>query len=493
MRVLPLLFVLLLGLAPASHLPLVGAPAAQAQPAPPAQATPQGRRVALVVGIGGYRYQSPLSATPKDARDMGALLQGMGFTLTTGSALVDADKRTFDLALRQFAREAQGAEMAVFYFSGHGMQIDGRNWMIPTDGRSSRPSELAAQHVGLHDVSAVLERAQPKLSMLILDACRNNPNQPTRAGVGEAATRSGLASVQAPAGTVVAFATAPDTTAADGPPGGNSPYTEHLINAMRTPGLDIFRVFNTAAVNTRAATRGQQLPWVSFSPIDGDFYFVPRGAQPPTPVPVAPPQVAALPRPTAPAQPAPAPAPQAPQAQQDARDPSFTLVNLSGRPVTDFRASLDTESSWGPNRIEAGQVLAERKRLGVAMAAGGSCKVDLRIVPEGGQPVERRGVVACGNNTMVLYRDMSVAPSNPDVSVVNNTGRRITALHASLSSDSNWGRNRLQGALAPGGKIQVGFTQGAGCSVDFRVEFGEGQPMERRRIDTCALDEYVLR
>lgn len=77
--------------------------------------------------------------------------------------------------------------------------------------------------------------------------------------------------VQAPAGTVVAFATAPDTTAADGPPGGNSPYTEHLMPAMRTPGLDIFRVFNTAAVATRNGTNGQQQPWVSCSPIDDDF------------------------------------------------------------------------------------------------------------------------------------------------------------------------------------------------------------------------------
>lgn len=217
MRVLLVVLALLLG-----QLSVIGPQTANAQPA---QAQQSGRRVALVLGIGGYQYQSRLQATPKDARDMGALLQGLGFQLTTGTALVDPDKRTFDLAVRQFQRDATGAEMAVFYYSGHGMRIDGRNWMIPTDGRSARPSELVAQHVGLHEVSSALERAQPKLSMLILDACRNNPNQATRAAavVGEVAPRSGLASVQAPAGTVIAYATAPDVTAADGPPGGSSP------------------------------------------------------------------------------------------------------------------------------------------------------------------------------------------------------------------------------------------------------------------------------
>jgi hypothetical protein len=487
MRVLLVVLALLVG-----HLPALPPQTALAQPAP-AQAPQSGKRVALVVGIGGYQYQSRLQATPKDARDMGALLQGLGFTLTTGTALVDPDKRTFDLAVRQFQRDATGAEMAVFYFSGHGMQIDGRNWMIPTDGRSSRPSELVAQHVGLHEITTALERAQPKLSMLILDACRNNPNQATRAGVvvGEAATRSGLASVQAPAGTVVAFATAPDTTAADGPPGGNSPYTAHLMTAMRTPGLDIFRVFNTAAVATRNGTNGQQQPWVSFSPIDGDFYFVARGQQAPTPVPVA----NAPPRPAAPqAQPQPAPQQQQqaalPPPQQGERNASFTLVNLSGRPINDLRASLDTDTNWGTNRISRGQQLGDRKTIGVTLPAG-SCKADLRLVPEGGDAVERRGLETCRFTTMVVFRDMSVSPSNPDVAIINNTGRPIVALYASLTSETSWGRTR--GNLAPGARVQVSFQQGAGCTVDIRAEFADGQPMERRRIDTCSSDEYVLR
>jgi hypothetical protein len=496
LRVLLIVLALLLG-----HLPALAPQTAVAQPAP-AQAQQSGKRVALVVGIGGYQFQSRLQATPKDARDMGALLQGLGFQLTTGTALVDPDKRTFDLAVRQFQRDATGAEMAIFYYSGHGMQIDGRNWMIPTDGRSTRPSELVAQHVGLHEISAALERAQPKLSMLILDACRNNPNQATRAAavVGEAAPRSGLASVQAPAGTVIAYATAPDTTAADGPPGGNSPYTAHLMNAMRTPGLDIFRVFNKAALDTRAGTNGQQSPWVSFSPIDGDFYFVGRGEQPPTPVPVAnaPPRPSAAP-PAPSARPESAPQQQQQQQQQQAalpppqqgeRNASFTLVNLSGKPISDLRASLDTDTNWGNNRISRGQQLGDRKTIGVTLPAG-SCKADLRLVPDGGEAIERRGLETCRFTTMVLYRDMSVSPSNPDVAIVNGTGRPIVALYASLTNETSWGRTR--GNLAPGARVQVGFQQGAGCTVDIRAEFADGQPLERRRIDTCSSDEYVLR
>ena len=368
------------------------------------------------------------------------------------------------------------------------MQIDGRNWMIPTDGRSSRPSELVAQHVGLHEITTALERAQPKLSMLILDACRNNPNQATRSlAVGESATRSGLASVQAPAGTVVAFATAPDTTAADGPPGGNSPYTAHLINAMRTPGLDIFRVFNTAAVATRNGTNGQQQPWVSFSPIDGDFYFVARGQQAPTPVPVA----TAPPRPSAPAaRPESAPQQQQqaalPPPQQGERNASFTLLNLSGKPINDLRASLDTDTNWGNNRISRGQQLGDRKTIGVTLPAG-SCKADLRLVPDGGEAIERRGLETCRFTTMVVYRDMSVSPSNPDVTIINSTGRPIVALYASLTNETSWGRTR--GNMAPGARVQVGFQQGAGCTVDIRAEFADGQPLERRRIDTCSSDD----
>ena len=117
----------------------------------------QGRRVVLAVGIGpGYQYQNRLSATPNDARLVAGTLAGLGFVASGGGPLVDPDKRSFDAAVAQFGRDAQGAEIAVFYYSGHGMQIDGRNWMIPTDGRSVRPADLARQHVGLHDVMAAL-------------------------------------------------------------------------------------------------------------------------------------------------------------------------------------------------------------------------------------------------------------------------------------------------------------------------------------------------
>jgi hypothetical protein len=465
---------------------------------PPADA--QGKRVVLAVGVGGYQYQSRLSATPNDARLVASTLTQLGFQVSGGAPLVDPDKRRFDAAVSQFARDIQGAEIAVFYFSGHGMQIDGRNWMIPIDGRSTRPAELGQQHVGLHTVMALIEQAKPRLSLVILDACRNNPNQ-------QMATRSlatgdqaqpgrGLAAVQAPAGTVIAFATAPDSISLDGPPGGYSPYTEQLIKAMRTPGLDMFRVFNAAAVETRRQTNGQQNPWVSYSPIEGEFYFTAAGQTPPS---VPPPstqqgrqQQAALPQPVPVPAPIPAPAP-APQPAQSS-DPSFYLVNLSGRRLSEVRASLATDSNWGANRVERGG-LNSPGQLGITLPAGQSCQVDVRVVPQGAQPTEIRNTDTCEHSYLVLTRELRLAPSDADITLVNATGRTIRSLRASLSSEGNWGEERLgPGGLPAGGRVVLRFAKGQGCAVDVRAEFGAGaQALERMRVDTCAISEFTLK
>jgi hypothetical protein len=468
-----------------------------------------GKRVVLAVGIGGYQYQSRLTATPNDARLVAGTLTGLGFEMSGGQPLVDPDKRRFDAALSQFARDIQGAEIAVFYYSGHGMQIDGRNWMIPTDGRSTRPSDLNQQHVGLHNLMALIEQAKPKLALVILDACRNNPNQ-------QVATRSfttgdqpppgqGLAAVQAPAGTVIAFATAPDSISLDGPQGGYSPYTEQLIKAMRQPGLDMFRVFNTAAVETRRLTNGQQNPWVSYSPIEGDFYFVGRGQTPPPAPPQASPQAppqrqqqATLPTPAPQPAPVPGTAPRpeaAPQAApQESMDPSFYLVNLSGRRLTDLRASVATDSNWGQNRVERGG-LNHAAQLGITLPAGQTCAVDLRVVPQGAQPTEIRNTDTCQSSFVVLTRDLRLAPADADVTLVNATGRTIRSLRASLSSETDWGEERLGPAgLAPNGRIVLRFAKGQSCAIDVRAEFGAGtQPMERMQVQTCALNEFVLK
>jgi hypothetical protein len=453
-----------------------------------------GKRVVLAVGIGGYQYQSRLAATPNDARLVAGTLQPLGFTISGGGPLVDPDKRRFDAAVASFAREIQGAEMAVFYFSGHGMQIDGRNWMIPVDGRSTRPSDLAGQHVGLHTVMAAIEQAKPRFALIILDACRNNPNQQvaTRNFSTGAAPPQGLAAMQAPAGTVIAFATGPDSIAADGPAGGYSPYTEQLVRAMRTPGLDMFRVFNTAAVETRRLSGGQQNPWVSYSPIEGEFYFTRQGATPPPQPPVA-----ALPAPVRPPVPAPVPAPAptpAPAAlPQAAGDPSFYLVNLSGRRISDLRASLDTETNWGANRLGSG-ALASSGQIGLPLPSGLSCRVDLRVTPEREKPTEIRGTDTCQHSYVMLTRNLQLAPADADVILINGTGRVVRGLRASLSSEADWGAERLSAPLAPGGRITLNFAKGQSCSIDVRAEFGgSAAPLERTKIETCAVNELTLK
>ncbi|MCK8787879.1 caspase family protein [Roseomonas sp. NAR14] len=461
---------------------------AQGAGAQPGDSQPVGRRVALVVGIGAYERQSRLLSTPNDARSMGATLQALGFELVGGGPLVDPDKQGFEQAIRAFGDAARGAEAALFYFSGHGTQVDGRNWMVPPRGNARTPQDLPFEFVDVGLVLNVLQGAAPRLGFVILDACRSNPFRPgtTRD------SRQGLAPMQAPPGMVIAYAAEPDQNSLDGGNAAlNSPYTAQLLRAIRTPGLDLFRVFNTAALRTREQTRRFQSPWVSFSPIEADFYFMPRGLDParlPPLPPLSPNQPGAAPE-TGPGTPPGSGAPDSPAAP--VRDPSFLLVNRTGRPIAELRASLSTNDNWGAERL-GGTPLAAGARTPVQLPRG-SCEVDLQARFAGAPQIEAMRVDTCRFATMVLWENGRLLPANPDLAVVNGTARRLRDLRVSLSSDRNWGANRIaDGApLSPGGKVEVRLPHGVTCDVDLRAEFDSGAPVERR-VDACAITELRL-
>ncbi len=163
----------------------------------------------------------------------------------------------------------------MFYYSGHGLELGGRNFLVPVDGN---PQQTADADFELVDVDLVLKQlraAENRLSMVVLDACRNNPfGGPGMRGGG------GLAEIKdRPSGTIISYATAPGKVARDGVPGTNSPYTAALVSAIQKPGLGPLDTFNQVAVAVESATNRDQQPWVSSTAIRGEFFFVPADSK----------------------------------------------------------------------------------------------------------------------------------------------------------------------------------------------------------------------
>ena len=238
----------------------------------------QGRRVALIIGNSSYRNVDRLANPASDARLIATTLKNAGFALVGDGPLLDLDKGRFDRAVQAFGNALQGADVALFYYSGHGMQVDGVNWLVPVDARPASPRDLDFQMVDANLILKQMEGAGTKLNMLILDACRNNPF----AVRGVRGSQAGLAEMHAPEGTLISYATQPGNVAADGD-GRNSPYSQALAAAIQRPGTDVFQVFNQVGLSVKQQTGGQQQPWLASSPISGNFYFFsgPVTIQPP--------------------------------------------------------------------------------------------------------------------------------------------------------------------------------------------------------------------
>jgi hypothetical protein len=238
-----------------------------------------GKRVGLVIGNGGYRNVDRLANAGNDARLIAATLRDLGFTLIGGEARIDLDHAGLTQAVQEFGHAIAGADVALFYYSGHGLQVQGVNWLVPVDANPTRVQDLDFQMVDADLVLRQMDGAGTRLNIVLLDACRNNPFA-TR---GLRALQPGLAEMRAPDGTLISYATQPGNVAMDGI-GADSPYTTALAATMRRPGLDIFRLFNEVGLAVKRGTGGSQLPWVSTSPIDGDFFFVPT-SEPVAPAP----------------------------------------------------------------------------------------------------------------------------------------------------------------------------------------------------------------
>src|SRR3954467_3642807 len=241
------------------------------------------KRVALVIGNSAYQNVTRLDNPRNDAALMAETLAALGFTLIGGRAQLDLDKSAMDIAVQNFGRQVQGADVALFYYAGHGVQVSGANYLVPVSANPTREADVDFQMVDVNLVLRQMQGSGTRLNMVILDACRNNPF----GARGLRASDGGLAQMRAPEGTLISYATQPGNVALDGTDG-HSPYTKALAGTIKQAGLDIFQTFNQVGLTVKRQTGGSQQPWVSSSPIDGNFYFVPPTAS-------AGPQVAALP------------------------------------------------------------------------------------------------------------------------------------------------------------------------------------------------------
>ena len=234
------------------------------------------KRVALVIGNSAYQTVPKLPNPVADAKLMSDTLLSLGFFVVGGGAQLDLDKDGFDAALKKFGSELIGADVALFYFAGHGVETHGLNYLVPVDAHPADGGDVFIQSVGMAGILDQMEKSGTKINVLMLDACRDNPFRDR----GVNSITGGLAQVQAPPGTLISFATQPRSVSFDGEDG-HSPYTRALVETMQHPGFGLFKTFNEVGLAVEKATHGQQLPWLSSSPIAGSFYFAGKAANPP--------------------------------------------------------------------------------------------------------------------------------------------------------------------------------------------------------------------
>ncbi|MCP5198144.1 MAG: SUMF1/EgtB/PvdO family nonheme iron enzyme [Gammaproteobacteria bacterium] len=316
-------------------------------------------RTALVVGNAHYE-NNPLRNPVNDARDLAEALRAVGFEVLQKENL---DQRELEQIISDFARRLkERGGVGLFYYSGHGIQVAGQNYLIPINAPIYSEADVKFKAVNIGQVLSNMEQASNGLNIVVLDACRDNPYRGWYRGEGH----KGLVRMDAPTGSIIAYATAPGTVAADGT-GRNSPYTAQLLRTMRTPGIGIEQLLKRVRIQVAKATDNRQVPWESSS-LMGDFFFVPSSGDAPPPA-VA---QASVPSPFRPSAPNEAPAagsrPAAGQVFQDTlsdgtRGPKMVVIGAG-------------EFQMGSPESEAGREPGEAKerrhrvKIGPAFALG---------------------------------------------------------------------------------------------------------------------------
>lgn len=257
-------------------LPLLAAAMMFASAAGAATTDGSERRVALVIGNSAYQFTPHLPNPTNDAEAMAAALQRLGFEVSKG---IDLDRAETELIIREFTKKLPGADVALLFYAGHGMQVARQNYLIPVDAQLADETDLHFEATDLNLVLNLMER-EPRVNLVFLDACRDNPlSQKLARSMGS--TRStaigrGLALVNAQDGSFIAFATQPDNVALDGD-GNHSPFTAALLNHIETPGLSLSDMMIRVRNDVKTTTNGQQVPKEESS-LTSSFYFQPAAS-----------------------------------------------------------------------------------------------------------------------------------------------------------------------------------------------------------------------
>jgi formylglycine-generating enzyme required for sulfatase activity len=228
-------------------------------------ANQEGKCAALVVGNSAYKEEWRLQNPVNDARDMRQALESLGFEVRSAE---NADLAEIESAIRSFTSSLRPGDVAFFFYSGHGMQIDGENYLVPTDFDAANAVEAKHKCYSANLLLDLMIESGAKLNVVVLDACRSNPFRQAKS------LERGLAAMNAGGGALIAYATAPGDVAGDNPVERNGLYTKHLLEAMRVPGLEIEGVFKLAREAVYRASNQKQLPWTASSVV-GEFVLNP--------------------------------------------------------------------------------------------------------------------------------------------------------------------------------------------------------------------------
>ncbi len=223
----------------------------------------QDNRYAFVIGNSDYLYNNSLKNPANDATKMAELLEDLGFVVTKK---INLKLEEFEKSISTFIDSLKEGDITLIYYSGHGAQVDGENYLIPVDAKIMDEVDIKYKSTNLGYILEKLDISKSTLNLVILDACRNNPFK------GFKTFSSGLALVNAPFGTLISYSTAPGKVAYDGS-GANSPFTKWLLKVIPKYGLKVEEVFKLVRKEVAIETDGKQIPWESSSLI-GDFYFV---------------------------------------------------------------------------------------------------------------------------------------------------------------------------------------------------------------------------
>ena len=315
--------------------------------------------------IGNGSYHQPLHNALNDADDMARTLRQLGFQVLLRK---DLNLQQMEESVRTFGDQLQTAAVGLFYYAGHGVQVGGLNYLVPVDAHIRREDEIRFQSLSADLVLEKMRSAEGRTNIVILDACRNNPFVNSRAYAGA----GGLAPMNAPSGTIIAYATGPNAVASDGLDGRNGLYTSYLLKTIVRPKTPIEQVFKEVRVHVRADSGGQQTPWETSS-LQGDFFFVPlapprpdsllteiglaaegdKSAPPPRPE--APPAIAppplelqkSAPPPPPPPQPPPIVMPASPSEALAAAAAEYDKGNYQGAiALAKVGAAVDLEKAW---------------------------------------------------------------------------------------------------------------------------------------------------